>query len=60
MDTRKRSGKTPCKREGCETGSEATYRDLLSVRYASKALCTQCGQAAKDRGELVADGAAAA
>ena len=54
MDTRKRSGKTPCKREGCETGREATYRDLLSDRYASKALCTECGQAAKKRGELVA------
>ena len=54
MDTRKRSGKTPCKRNGCTTGREATYRDMLSDRYASKALCTQCGQAAKERGELVA------
>ena len=54
MDTRKRSGKTPCKREGCTTGKEATYRDLLSDRYASKALCSKCGQAAKERGELVA------
>ena len=53
MATRKRSGKTPCKQEGCTTGCQATYRDLASERYASKTLCTKCGQAAKERGELV-------
>ena len=53
MATRKRSGKTPCKQQGCTTGCQATYRDLTSERYASKTLCTKCGQAAKERGELV-------